>query len=298
MIKSKFSFLLFALFADIILSAAQMPETDIWIFNIVKDTASSKVKFTAPRRINTGNRYNNQPSFTPDSKHVLFSSSTDSLQTDIYLYSLLDSTIQRITETPESEFSPVMYEKGKISVVRMDSDKGQRLYSIDMEDDNQATLLVNFNDSVAYYGWIGPKDVALSVLNNKKMELQIFNLPSQQYISLMPEKSGRCFGSIAPGEICYMQKITDTTGIIMRFELQSEMSAEWCPALDNSDDFAITPDGEIWMGRDGKLFEYNHQKAVWQLLADFKEITGDFYRLAVSKNGKYLAMVTFKGKRP
>lgn len=281
-----------------ILFFAQMPATDIWLFKIKKDTSANRYLFINPKKINTGNRYNNQPSFTADNKQMLFSSNTDTLQTDVYAYSLRDSSIEKITDTPESEYSPVMYEPGKISVVRVDMDKAQRLYSINKDDDYNAGLLVNFNDSVAYYGWIGKNDVALAVLNNKKMELQIFNLPTQQYIALLPEKTGRCFGSIAPGEVCYMVKTTDSTGTIMRYDLQNEMTAEWCPALKYSDDFAITPDGDVWMGRDGKLYEWNHKKSEWILLADFKETLGNFYRLSVSKDGNWLALVTYSGKKP
>jgi hypothetical protein len=281
-----------------VLFFAQLPQTDIWLFKIKKDTADGKYLFVNPKKINTGNRYNNQPSFTPDSKQLLFASSTDTLQTDVYSFTLSDSSLKQITETPESEYSPVMYEAGKISVVRVDTDKAQRLYTLNEEDGYNAGLLVNFNDSVAYYGWIGKNDVALAVLNNRKMELQIFNLPSQQYISMMPEKTGRCFGSMAPGEVLYMIKTTDSTGTLMRFDLQNEMTAEWCPALKHSDDFTVTPDGEIWMGDDGKLYEWNHKKSEWVMLADFRETLGNFYRLAVSKDGKWLALVAYTGKKP
>ncbi|MBL7928109.1 MAG: PD40 domain-containing protein [Bacteroidia bacterium] len=277
---------------------AQMPVTDIWLFKIKKDTSANKYSFVNAKKINTGNRYNNQPSFTPDSKQLLFVSSTDTLQTDVYALTLQDSSIEKITDTRESEYSPVMYEADKISVVRVDMDKAQRLYSLNKENDFNAGLLVNFNDSVAYYGWIGKNDVALAVLNNKKMELQIFNLPSQQYISLMSEKAGRCFGSITSGEVCYMIKTTDSTGTIMRYDLQNEMTAEWCPALKHSDDFAITPEGNVWMGYNGNLYEWNHKKSEWIMLADFKETPGNFYRLAVSKDGNWLALVTYQGNKP
>lgn len=285
-------------FANLCLVNAQLPATDIWLFKIKKDTVSGKYSFINPRKINTGNRYNNQPSFSSDSKQILFSTSIDTNQTDIFAFTIRDSSLERITETPESEYSPVEYEKGKISVVRVDLDKAQRFYSLNKEDDYNAGLLVNFNDSVAYYGWIGKNDVALSVLNNKKMELQIFNLPSQQYISLMAEKAGRCFGNITPGEVFYMLKTTDSTGTIMRFDLQNEMNAEWCPALKYSDDFAFTPDGDTWMGRDGKLYQWNHKKSEWEMLADFRETTGNFYRIAISRDGNWLALVSFTGKKP
>lgn len=294
--KSLLSLNAFLLYQSLLF--AQMPATDIWLYNITKDTTSGKYLFIEPKKVNTGHHYNNQPSFTPDSKQLLFASSLDTVQTDVYAFTLKDSSLRQLTETQESEYSPVMYEDGKISVVRVDLDKAQRLYTLNREDDYNAGLLVNFNDSVAYYGWIGKNDVALAVLNNRKMELQIFNLPSQQYISMMSEKTGRCFANIAPGEVCYMVKTTDSTGTIMRFDLQNEMTAEWCPALKNSDDFAITPEGDIWMGHDGKLYEWNHKKTEWLQLADFKETLGNFYRLAVSKDGNWLALVQFRGKKP
>jgi len=281
-----------------ITAGAQMPATELWITNVSTDTVTNQMKFSKPVPIVTGHVYNNQPSFTPDGNSFLFSSSTDSTQTDIYQFMLKDSGIVQLTDSPESEYSPEMYEKDKISVVRVEENKAQRFCSLNKEDDYQANLLVNFNDSVAYYGWIDKDNVALCVLNNGKTELQIFTLSNQQYILQMAEKTGRCFGRFTAGEFFFVVKETDSTGMILHFDMAAQNLSEFCPLLTGSEDFVLTPDGSVWMGKEGKLFQFDFNKKEWTELTDFSKTLGNFYRMAISPDGKRLVMVSYHGKKP
>jgi hypothetical protein len=291
-------FFVFLMGMMIRLGHAQLPATDIWLVNIKSDTISTHPSFSLPVRIKTGFRYNNQPAFTSDGQYLLFAASTDSLQTDIYSFSLTDSTITRLTTTEESEFSPVMYETGKISVVRVEKNKAQRLYVLDKDMAYEGYPLVHFNDSVAYYGWAGKDDVALTVLDHGKTALHFFNIPSQQYILLRQEKTGRCFARTSSGEICFVIKETDSTGMIVRFDPVNEIFVPWCPLLTGSEDFIITPDDRVWMGNQGKLYEWNAKESLWQPMADFSKTIGPFYRLAISPDNKRLALVSYSGRKP
>src|SRR5262245_8822220 len=49
--------------------------------------------------------YDNQPSFTPDSRSILFTSNRDGRQTDIYRYDVASKSTTRVTNTTESEYS-------------------------------------------------------------------------------------------------------------------------------------------------------------------------------------------------
>ncbi len=276
----------------------QLPATDIWLVNIKTDPSAQNYIFSLPVKIKTGFRYNNQPTFTPDARYLLFAASTDSLQTDVYSYSVGDSVITRLTTTSESEFSPVMYQTGKISVVRVEKNKAQRLYMLDKDLDYEGYPLVHFNDSVAYYGWLGSDEVALTVLDHGKTALHLFNVSSQQYILLNQEKTGRCFGRTSSGELCYVIRETDSTGMLMRYDPVKEISTPWCPLLTGSEDFVITPEDRVWMGRHGKLYEWDAQKSLWNPIADFSKTIGNFYRLAISPDKKRLALVSYSGRKP
>ncbi len=276
---------------------SQLPSTDIFIVNIkMKD---NKRIFSEPVKISDRTGYNNQPSFTPDGNALLFSSSTDTLQTDIYQYQFKDSTILQITTTPQSEYSPVMMKDGKsISAVRVDDDKAQRLYKIDPESPFDANSIVQHNDSVAYYGWMNDSTVALCVLNNQT-DLQIFTITSQQYIELETSGVGRCIVPF-PGteDICYIKKSSDSTGTIIRYNDASGDRIPVCESLIRSEDFAFMPYGKIWMGRDGKLFEYSESEKNWTELADFSKTMGAFYRIAINPKGNRMALVAYQGKKP
>ena len=54
----------------------------------------------------TSSGYDNQPSFSQDGSKVYYVAYYDTLQSDIFVYNLEDSSTTRLTETPESEFSP------------------------------------------------------------------------------------------------------------------------------------------------------------------------------------------------
>src|SRR3954470_8467432 len=79
------------------------PATDIYLapLQLLRGRA------TVGRPVNITNRpgYDNQPSFTPDGAAILYTSTRDDGQSDIYRYDRTAKTISRVTTTPESEYS-------------------------------------------------------------------------------------------------------------------------------------------------------------------------------------------------
>jgi hypothetical protein len=51
------------------------------------------------------------------------------------------------------------------------------------------------------------------------------------------------------------------------------------------------------MGMEGKLY-LSENNTGWKLTADFSLDIKNFYRLAVSSDGNYIALVAFTGKKP
>src|SRR5580765_3976308 len=71
-------------------------------------TANGTVTVGAPTNITHNPGYDNQPSFTPDGRSVLFTSIRGGAQTDIYRYDIAAATLARVTDTPEGEYSPTV----------------------------------------------------------------------------------------------------------------------------------------------------------------------------------------------
>ena len=76
------------------------------------------------RNITNSPGYDNQPSFTPDGRGILFTSIRGGgTQTDIYRYDVASGAIARVTDTPESEYSATVTPDGAhISVIRVEAD--------------------------------------------------------------------------------------------------------------------------------------------------------------------------------
>src|SRR6266850_1590572 len=93
--------------------------TDIFVIDL-RTTPGGKLKLGRPVKITNWAGYNNQPSFLPDGKSILYTSIRDK-QADIYRYDLRAAATTQITNTAESEYSPTLMPDGKsISVVRVE----------------------------------------------------------------------------------------------------------------------------------------------------------------------------------
>jgi len=274
---------------------AQPASTEIYLVNI--KSKDGKITCDTPVNITKHDGYDNQPEFSPDGKKILYVSMPDTNQSDIFEYLISDSTTYQLTATSESEYSPRFTpDKMHVTFVRVDADKGQRLYYSDEEFSESQDLLYGL-DSIGYYSWINDSVIALASLHNG-LELYIYELKSGQFIA--PQKGiGRCMLKI-PGtaDLMYTKKSGDKIKLI-RYSVLYETSTDFCEGLGDVEDYTFTPDGVLLAGKDGKLFSCKPgEDAIWKEVADFSKSAGSFYRMTVSPDGKRLAMVAFKGKRP
>lgn len=274
---------------------AQLPSTDIFLvnMNIAND---GKIYFSDPKNITHRKGYDNQPSFSKDGSKVYFVAYHDTIQSDIYVYDSNDTSITQLTNTPESEFSPrITADELAFTIIRVDADKGQRYYKILMDGLNEEQLLGN-EDSAAYYCRINDSTVAIAELNNNQMDLNIYELPGEQFIPLA-KNVGRCIAVIPDGdnEISYVEK-ADTNGyMMMSFSLNSGLIGGVCQLPKGVEDYAWTADGRILCGTDGKLLMYDKSKPEtgWTEIADFSKSIGDFYRIAINNSNTQLALVAY-----
>jgi hypothetical protein len=108
--------------------------------------------------------YDNQPSFTPDSRTLLFTSVRGDAQADIYRYDLRTKSIARVTSTPESEYSATVYGDGaRFSVIRVEADSTQRLWSFRL-DGSDPRLVFDAIKPVGYHAWVDSTTVAMFLL--------------------------------------------------------------------------------------------------------------------------------------
>ena len=279
--------------------AAPPPSSDIFIVDV--KTKDGELGFSGPTKITNTPGYNNQPSFMPDGKSVLYTSIRDK-QTDIYRYEIKSGATTQVTNTPESEYSPtLMPDKKHISVVRVEADrKTQRLWKFPLTGGAPSLILENIQP-VGYHHWIDDHTLALFILGGpgKPNFLEVFDIGTgkSQFVT---ENPGRILRKV-PNEnrFSFVHKISDQHWEIKSYDLRMRTSASVMTALPGVEDYAWLPSGQLLIAKDSKMFAVVPLTASkWEEVADFsgagvKRIT----RIAVNSSGSRIAIVAVLEKK-
>jgi len=148
-------------------AASQVPDTDIWVGEMV--VSGKSVQIGRPANVTHRPGYDNQPCFLSDSQTILYTCADDAGRTDIYRRLLTAPESVRVTRTPESEYSPTPLDPpaSGFCAVRVEADSTQRLWRFNL-DGSRPVPVLSAVDSVGYFAWIDPTHVALFVLGNEK----------------------------------------------------------------------------------------------------------------------------------
>ncbi|QDK81530.1 hypothetical protein EXU85_24140 [Spirosoma sp. KCTC 42546] len=267
------------------------PDADIFLVDLTPKNRPTLVS----KAVNMTQRkgYDNQPSFTPDGKSVLFTSMHDDGQTDIYRYDLQSKATTQLTKTPEGEYSPtVTPDKAYFSVIRMEMDKTQRLWKFPISGTGEPTLILTNVKPVGYHCWLTPDWLALFILG-KPNSLQLAHVSTGD-TTRIEGNIGRSLHRV-PGKnaLSFVHKRTSTEWEIKQLDLKTSQITTIAPTLPGSEDFVWTPDGTILMGQGAILYQLNPKSGQsWTQLADFSSIgIKQLTRLAIDADGKKLALV-------
>ena len=156
-----------ALFLSVMCASGAVGQTvsDPDIFLMPLSRSGAKISVGKPVNITNRRGYDNQPSFTPDGRMILYTSTREDAQSDIYRYKIETMATERVTTSaPESEYSAtIMPSHERISAIRVEKDSTQRLWSFDLKG-NDARLVLTDIKPVGYHAWIDPFHLALFVL--------------------------------------------------------------------------------------------------------------------------------------
>src|SRR5712671_3589767 len=164
-------------------TATAPPDTEIHL--ALLSMPGGQFTLGPPVNITANPGYDNQPSFAPDGRSLLFTSIRGGTQTDIYRYDIAAGRVARVTNTPESEYSPTVTPDGAhISVIRVEADGTQRLWRFTM-DGTQPELVLADVKPVGYHAWGDDHTLALFVLG-QPATLQIADTRTGKADNLMP----------------------------------------------------------------------------------------------------------------
>jgi hypothetical protein len=288
-------------------AAAQVPpDTEIYLAPL--KIANGTIEVGTPVNITNNPGYDNQPFFTPDGRGVLFTSARGSsaspgaggTQTDIYKYDIASKQTTRVTNTPESEYSPTITPAGALSVVRveLDGQNTQRLWQFTAAGADPKVVLENVKP-VGYHAWADDHTLALFVLG-QPATLQLADTRAGtartiasdigRSIQRIPRTSGAA-------EISFVQRerVGESTRLVIK--KMHPVSGEvltLTPAVEGSReaDVAWTPDRTLLMAKDGVLYSWRQDQGGWKEVVSLQRLSlSGVTRLAVSPAGDYLAIV-------
>ena len=239
---------------------------------------------------NRRNVYDNQPSFTPDSRSILYTASYGN-QTEIHRYYLASGRTTRITRTAESEYSPSSIPGDRaLSVVRVEQDANQRLWRFTMEGMDQDLLLPNIAP-VGYHEWANPETVLLFVLGSPPT-LQTANVLTENS-EVLAENIGRILKKIPNRDAwSFVQKTDQNEGWISSVTTESGQIEPLVRTLNEDGFHAWTSEG-VLLGSQGKeLYQWNPSlEDNWRKIADLSYLSGPISRIAISPNSSTIAVV-------
>lgn len=285
-------FVLF-IFSALALGQTAPPSTDIYLVEL--STAGGSVKVSRPVNITNREGYDNQPSFTPDGRSILYTSIREDSQADIYRYNISDGSTSRVIHTTESEYSPTITPDGKFfSVIRVEKDQTQRLWKFPVGG-GEPSLVLERIKPVGYHVWIDESRLALFILGSPNT-LQIVEVGAERAETAANNIGRSLHRRPRQEKINFVRKLSDQQWVIEEMDIKTRKITRLIETLPASEDFVWTPDGKILMAKGAKLYSWNTERdQSWQEVADFsgsgiKQTT----RLSVSPQGDKLAMVASK----
>ncbi|HKP72401.1 MAG TPA: hypothetical protein VJT82_05655 [Pyrinomonadaceae bacterium] len=276
--------------------AAQTPPATEDIFVVDLTNNKGRLEFGKPTNITNREGYDNQPSFLPDGQSLLYTSAREGNQTDIYRYDFKTNSSTRLTDTPESEYSPTLTPDGKsFSVIRVEADKAQRLWKFPLAGGAPSLLLPDIKP-VGYHLWLDKRVLALFILGAEGKPNTLELIPTDmKFRDTIHVNIGRSLQMIPNQQkFSFIHKIAPGDWRVKAFDLKTHRTTTLVKTLPDSEDLAWLPDGTLLMAHDSKLYQWNPAQpaADWHELADFsaaglKKIT----RLALNPQATRLALV-------
>ena len=270
---------------------AQLPAVDIYYAHI--SMSASGMQLTGLTNITQRVGYDNQPSFSSDGNTILYTSIRDEKQADIYRYHIDSKLTEQLTNTVESEYSPLLTADEKsFTTVRVEKDSTQRLWQIRIKD-GKAKLYVEGVDSVGYY-WPVNENIIPCFMVTDTPSLMLVNKKANGGRTIA-HNIGRCI-KVLPGtyQITYLTKDSEQTFTIRAYNYITREFSVITEVPSISEDYVWTSDKKLLMPRGNAIWIYDTENpsAGWVKGCDIPTLTGkNIYRMALSQDGKSLAFV-------
>ena len=182
---------------------------------------------------------------------------------------------------------------GGFSVVRVEADSTQRLWRFNMDGSNPSLLLPDVAP-VGYQAWADDHTVVMYILGSPAT-LAIGDV-STGTTRTVAREIGRSIQRI-PGttDVSFVQHVGKDSTEVRRLNVRDGTSTLLAPGIQGTEDHAWTPDGTLLQAHGGILYMWRADARAWVQVADLSSEGLTLSRIAVSPDGKHIALVAEKG---
>ncbi len=241
---------------------AQLPTTHMHRFSL--SSQGKGVEVTEALYLNNFNKtgYNNQMQFMGDVDKLLISSNAyypDSTN-DVLLLDFNDLSLERMTLTSESEYSPTPIAADAFTCVRVEKDgKDQGLWEYNFENKEypEQRLLHNL-DNIGYHLWLDEEKLILFLVDQPNFMALAY--PEDGSFKVLDSKIGRCFKRINDDTFYYVHKLSDDTWELKSYDLNTGKKTRILEMPPGVEDFELLQDGTIICGKNAQILIYNRKK--------------------------------------
>jgi len=275
-----------AMVATLPASALAQTGTDIFLVNISRDVG---VRFGTPTNVTDRPGYDNQPSFTPDGKAILYTSIREG-QADIWMYDIDAGSNSAVTTTPESEYSATVVPGGQtFSVIRVEMDSTQRLWQFELDGTNPNVIYEQIVP-VGYHTWIDANTTAMFILG-QPATLQIGNVETGATETVASNIGRSIHKAVDKDAVIFLHRMSQDEAWIAEWDVGTNHLRHLVVPVGDGQDFEVMHNGTIVMGDGSKLFAWREEWDGWEEVADFAGHITEITRLAGSPNGDRIAIV-------
>lgn len=272
---------------------AQAASTDIYLAPLTR--IGDSIVVGSPTNVTHRPGYDNQPGFLPDSRGFLYTVIGADTRSDIWRYDIATRQTTQVTNTPESEYSATVMPGGnRFSVIRVERDSAQRLWSFAMNGTDPQLVLTNLKP-VGYHAWLDANRLVtyllgtpstLHVINRDGSSDEVRARDVGRAVHRLPTSAG----------YSYTQRDSARAYWIMAGSLDTAAPVRLVRAPADNEFHVWTPEGVLLTATNGVLVRWNGKAGrdgAWLPVADLAALSGakNVSRLAVSPDGKWLAFV-------
>ena len=270
---------------------SQAPDPDIFLVSLAR--SDDRITVTAARNLTSRPGYDNQPHWSGDGNTLFFTSQREDAQADIYRLDPSGSAPPvRVTLTaPESEYSATpMPGRNAISVIRVERDSTQRLWSVPLDGSAGAVILERIKP-VGYHTWASDTLLALFVLGSPNT-LQLASTTTGRGDTIVTS-IGRSLHTTKDGQVSFVHKVSNDEWWLTLLDPVTRQQRRLVRMPRRVEDYAWTPDGMVLAGEGSVLKSFDPRRGgEWTTIADLAPYgLGGITRLSVSPRGDAVAVV-------